>query len=104
MKFVYVLSLVLGLSMFANAEGHGGEKREQFKAMREKVANACSQELAAAGCEQGKGAMKCVKKFYKENKASGAQISETCKSAIKEMRALRKEKRGSNATAQGENS
>ena len=109
MKFVYIFSLALSLALAAQAEGTSTEKqqkREQFQALREQTAAACSQELASAGCEKGKGMMKCVKKYYKENRESGVKISETCKSAIKQMRAIRKERKsnGSAVTADRENS
>lgn len=109
MKFVSIFSLVLGLALAAQAETPSTSKeqrREQFQALRAQVAGACQQELAAAGCEQGKGMMKCVKKYYKENRSSGAKISENCKGAIKQMRAMRKERKSNSSTgaAAGQNS
>ena len=109
MKYVYIVSLVLGLALAAQAESGPTEKqqkREQFQALREQVAGACSQELATAGCEKGKGMMKCVKKYYKTNHESGVKISEACKGAIKQMRAVRKERKANSAALNsgGENS
>lgn len=103
MKFVTITLLALGLSLAANAEK---PEKGQFKAMREQVAGACSQELATTGCEKGKGMMKCVKKYYKENRESGLKISDNCKGAIKQMRAMRKERKSNSsaAPAAGENS
>lgn len=109
MKFVSVFAIVLGLALSAQAESAPTakqQKREQFTAMREQVAGACQQELATTGCEKGKGMMKCVKKYYKENRESGVKISESCKGAIKQMRAMRKERKSNSsaAPAAGENS
>lgn len=109
MKFISIFSIVLGLALAAQAESASTEKqqkREQFQALREQVAGACQQELATTGCEKGKGMLKCVKKYYKENKSTGAKISENCKGAIKQMRAMRKERKSNSsvAPAAGENS
>jgi hypothetical protein len=103
MKFVNITLLVIGLSLAAKAEE---QQKGEFKAMREQVANSCSQELAVTGCEKGKGMMKCVKKYYKENRDSAVKISENCKGAIKQIRAIRKEKKSNSsvAPAVGENS
>lgn len=103
MKFISIFSLVLGLALAAQAENASSDKkqqREQFKAMREQVAGACQQELATTGCEKGKGMMKCVKKYYKENRESGAKISDSCKSAVKQLRAMRKERKSNSSAPQ----
>lgn len=103
MNFVTMTILALSLSLTAQAQD---EAKGQFKAMREQVAGACQQELATTGCEKGKGMMKCVKKYYKENRESGVKISENCKGAIKQMRAMRKERKSNSSAAPnvGENS
>jgi hypothetical protein len=94
-----VLSLVVliwGVS-FADA-GRGA----QFKEMREKVQNACAEELKVSGCEKGKGALKCMRNFYRENKEKTQKISDSCKSAMKEVKELRKKHKNKQSDSNSE--
>ena len=90
--------IILSLGLANADEGRGA----QFKELREKIKNACSQELQASGCEQGKGALKCVRKYYKENRGETQQISDTCKSAMKELKELRKQRKNMKSQGEGE--
>lgn len=67
------------------------QMREEIRAQFERVRNACAPDVANAGCasEQGRKAIKCVQKFKKRNK--DFQVSEPCKNALAEGKALRKQ-------------
>ena len=69
-------------------------KKEELKADRESVNNACSSESSKAGCgseKVGTGLLRCIHAYKKAHK-DDFKISDGCKSALEKLRADRHSK------------
>lgn len=87
-----LLTLVLASSISAFAAD--GAKKEELKADREAVNNACKTEGTTAGCgdqKVGTGLLKCIHKYKKAHREE-FKISEGCKSAMQELHKDKKAK------------
>lgn len=83
-----LIALTASVMVYANDPAH----KAQFAEAREKVNAACAEDAVKAGCsgdQVGHGLMKCLKKYKKEH--ADFTLSESCKSASKDLRAGRKE-------------
>jgi len=84
-KFVLASALVIAFSIHSAA--FAAQPTAQDKADAANINSACAQDATTAGCSgmvYGKGLLKCMHKYKKENKSF--QFSSGCQAAMKELK------------------
>ncbi len=89
-----VVASVVQISMVhAEDQSSGNDKLSQDRTV---VNESCKTEATTAGCGDqvvGKGLLRCIRKYKKEHKKE-FQISDNCKSAMKQLKEDREEHKG----------